>query len=192
MMRHTDRMLNFRTDSKRYVIHPNAAHSGFRAFSSTLFFLLICLACPPQSLAHRQHLSWSTIVWNEQASMLEITHRVHAHDASTWLRARSKAEIDITDIQHQARFALYSAERFKLQNNQSWQAPELLGAELKGNYFLTYQQLHLDAAPTSLFFEITILMDLFDDQEHIVNVESRSGVKSLSFDLQNTYQGVQI
>jgi hypothetical protein len=185
-------MLNFRTDSKRYVIHPNAVHSGFRAFSSTLFFLLTCLACPPQSLAHRQHLSWSTIVWNEQASMLEITHRVHAHDASTWLRARSKTEIDITDIQHQARFALYSAERFKLQNNQSWQAPELLGAELKGNYFLTYQQLHLDAAPTSLFFEITILMDLFDDQEHIVNVESSGGVKSLSFDLQNTYQGVQI
>ncbi len=87
---------------------------------------------------------------------------------------------------------MYSAERFKLQNNQIWQAPELLGAELKGNYFLTYQQLNLDAAPTSLFFEITILMDLFDDQEHIVNVESSSGVKSLSFDLQNTYQGVQI
>jgi hypothetical protein len=186
-------MLNFHPDSKRYRSSRHANLVSFRAFSSTLlFFLSVSLVCPTQTLGHRQHLSWSTIAWNEQSSVLEITHRVHAHDASAWLTARANAEIDITDIEHQARFALYCAERFKLQNNQTWQNPELLGAELKGNYLLTYQQLKLDAAPTSLFFEITILMDLFVDQEHVVNTASGGSTKSLNFNLQNTSQGVKI
>ena len=186
-------MLNFHPDSKRYRSSRHANLVSFRAFSSTLlFFLSVSLVCPTQTLGHRQHLSWSTIAWNEQSRVLEITHRVHAHDASAWLKARANAEIDITNIEHQARFALYCAERFKLQNNQTWQNPELLGAELKGNYLLTYQQLKLDAAPTSLFFEITILMDLFVDQEHVVNTASGGSTKSLSFNLQNTSQGVKI
>ena len=185
-------MLNLHLELLSHSLNRSNLHSGSGALAASLIIFMACLGFPQEGSAHRQHLSWSTIEWNEQAKVLEITHRVHAHDASAWLTAQSNAEVDITDIEQQARFALYCAERFKIQHSQNWQEPELLGAELKGNFLLTYQQLSLTAAPASLFFETTILMDLFDDQEHVVNTVSASGTKSLSFNMQNTYQGVQL
>ncbi|MFT6433379.1 MAG: hypothetical protein ACJAVI_001421 [Candidatus Azotimanducaceae bacterium] len=158
----------------------------------SLIIALTALWYPTQGIAHRQHLSWSTIEWNANAKVLEITHRVHAHDASAWLTAQSKVDIAITDIEQQAKFALYCSKTFKLRNGQQWQTLELVGAELQGNYLLTYQQLSLDLAPTSLSYRATILMDFFSDQEHVVNTILENQTTSLNFNLQNTYQDVKI
>jgi len=142
--------------------------------------------------AHRQHLSWSTVKWNQQAKVLEITHRVHAHDASAWLSASSNAEVDITGIEEQAKFALYCADNFKLRTGETWQLLELLGAELNGNYLHVYQQLPLTMPPAEIYYQTTILMDLFNDQEHVVNTLVGSETRSLSFNLQRTSQGIEI
>ena len=186
-------MLNFRLEmanQKRPLVSCEFRPAAFLAGLFAITLALLTYASPGH--AHRQHLSWTTIEWNAQASVLEITHRVHAHDASAWLAEQTKVPLDITDIEHQAKFALYCAEQFHLQKDQQWQELELLGAEIKGNFLLTYQQLPLTSAPVSLFFKTTILMDLFSDQEHVVNINSANGTKSLSFDLQHTYQGIQL
>lgn len=167
---------------------PKAA--SFRVFKLAIAFIV--LWHPTQGVAHRQHLSWSTVEWNAQTNILEITHRVHAHDASAWLTAQSNVDIAITDIEQQANFALYCSNNFKLQHSQQWQTLEIVGAELQGNYLLTYQQLTLDSPPISLSYEVSILMDLFQDQEHVVNTISKGQTTSLNFDRQNTHQSVQI
>jgi hypothetical protein len=163
--------------------------ASFRVFR--LVITLTVLWYPTQGVAHRQHLSWSTIEWNAQANVLEITHRVHAHDASAWLSAKSNIDITITDIEQQAKFAHYCSKNFKLRNGRQWQMLELLGAELQGNYLLTYQQLSLDSPPTTLSYRVSILMDYFGDQDHVVNTILNGQTTTLSFDLQNTYQDVQ-
>ena len=186
-------MLNWHFDFLVRELNSMASLSRTAWFQVFRFIItLTVLWHPAQGVAHRQHLSWSTIEWNAQANVLEITHRVHAHDASGWLTTQSNVDISITDIEQQAKFALYCSSNFKLRQNQQWQTLEIVGAELQGNYLLTYQQLTLDSPPKSLSYEVSILMDLFRDQEHVVNTILKGQMTSLSFDRQNTHQSVKI
>jgi len=149
--------------------------------------LLLCLLLP-SAHAHRQHFSWTSIIWDAESTTFNIEHRTHEHDAARLLRGLKKGESDITTMEAQARFALYISDHFNIYAEDVKLEPNLLGAELIGNQLFVYQQLNLTTLPAQLGFETDILMDLFQDQIHIINLEVTNRVQTLKYDRQSQRQ----
>ena len=153
-------------------------------------FLLSLIFISLSTLAHRQHFASTNILWNAKTSIMEIEHRVHEHDAAKMLSRLSRGQTDLTKPEAQAKFALYVANHFKIYNGESKLTPSLLGAEIIGHHIYVYQELQLTELPVHFAFETSILMDLFDDQIHIISLRVAENVRTIEFDKYSSRQRV--
>src|SRR5262245_61453311 len=75
------------------------------------------LAVAPPAMAHRSQSVLTTVTWNASATTLEVTHRMHAHDAEVGLAQSMGVEsIDLTQSKNQAQLMLYVEKRFSLSD----------------------------------------------------------------------------
>lgn len=140
------------------------------------------LAVAPPALAHRSQTVLSLVMWNAASSMLEVTHRIHAHDAELTLQATTGAtEADITVVRNQAQLMLYIDAHFVLTDGGRKIALEALGAEMEGEMIALYQECKLAAPPRDLAIDNRILRDVFDGQTNLVNVRLASRTRTLLF-----------
>ncbi len=140
------------------------------------------LAVAPPALAHRAQTVLSTVIWNAGSGMLEVTHRMHAHDAELALQAKAGgAQSDITMLQEQAKLMLYIEQSFVLTDGVKMIALEPLGAEIEGEAILLYQECKLAAAPRELSIDNRLLRDVFDGQTNLVNVRLAQRTRTLIF-----------
>jgi len=132
--------------------------------------------------AHRKHVSWTSITWNERTSSLQITHRLHAHDAQTYLDNHAGNETRIADLRARAQVALYVADHFRIAvKSNSPASVNLLGAELEDPYLMVYQEITLSDPPTELDVHADILMEQFPDQVNMVNIDINGPRQTLQF-----------
>ena len=97
----------------------------------------------PLAAAHRQHISWTGVEWNQETRNLEVVHRIHEHDAQLLLAWQLDKPVDLTRLQDRALFAIYVEDHFKLlitDNDELAGALKLLGAELEDSYILVFQE----------------------------------------------------
>jgi hypothetical protein len=140
------------------------------------------LALAPKALAHRAQTVLTTVMWNANSSMLEVTHRLHAHDAELALAATiGVAAVDITQVKSQAQLMLYIEKRFSLKDGAKKIALQPLGAEFEGEAILLYQECKLAAPPKQLSIEDGILRDVFEGQTNLVNVRLAHKTRTLIF-----------
>lgn len=156
----------------------------------------------PLAAAHRQHISWTGIEWNEETRNLEVVHRIHVHDAQLLLARQSNKPVDLTRLQDRALLAIYVEDHFDLlisdntestttstkasttiSTTTSTKLLKLLGAELEDSYILVFQELKLDKPPTSMTLHAALLMDLFPDQINMINIKVNEPVTTLKFKL---------
>ena len=150
----------------------------FRLALAGVLFIGIALAAE----AHRKHVTWTTITWNERTSNLEITHRLHAHDAQTYLDNNAGSEPSIADLRVRAQVALYVADHFRIAvKSNSPASVNLLGAELEDPYLMVYQEITLSDPPTGLDVHADILMAQFPDQVNMVNIDIDGRTQTLQF-----------
>lgn len=124
----------------------------------------------------------STVMWNAALGVLEVTHRLHAHDAELSLQATTgAAQVDLTVMRNQAQLMLYVERRFMLTDGTRPIALEPLGAEFEGEAILLYQECRLDAPPRDLSIDNRILRDVFDGQTNLVNVRLAQRTRTLIF-----------
>lgn len=152
------------------------------------FGLLLLLSSVVQ--AHRSHFGWTEITLN--GDTVEIVHRVHEHDAALLVSQLIGSAADITELGNQARFALYLEQHFSLSVPGENIALNLLGAELKGKYLFVYQDLPLEKLPSQLSISANVLMNLFDDQIHLVNITLPGIRQTLEFNRDSTPQNLAI
>jgi hypothetical protein len=153
--------------------------------------LSVCIALAAE--AHRRHLSWTSIGWNERTSSLEITHRLHAHDVQSYLTSLAGAEISIADLRGRAQVALYIANHFQIAvRPRSPALVNLLGAELDDRYLMVYQELALSAPPTGLDLRADIFMEQFSDQVNRVNININGHRQTLQFTKGNGNKHINI
>ena len=139
--------------------------------------------------AHRSHFGWTDITQNGQ--LLEVVHRVHEHDAALLVAQITDTPADLTTLETQARFALYVASHFSLSINAIGTAElEVVGAELKGKHILVYQQLELSHPVDQLELGTNILMELYSDQIHLVNLDIPGIKRTLEFNRTTITQAV--
>lgn len=146
----------------------------------------VSLALPSGSQAHRSHFGWTDI--RERDGVLQIEHRFHEHDVVRLLTRLGETESDVTSTRNQARFALYVEQHFSLQVNSKSVELELVGAELSGAYVFVYQQLTVSEAITGMTFTADPLMELYDDQLHLVNIVIADRNATLEFSKQSKSQ----
>lgn len=140
------------------------------------------VAMAPEALAHRAQTVLTTVMWNAASSMLEVTHRLHAHDAELTLAATTGVQaVDITQVKNQAQLMLYIEKQFTLTDGAKPIALQPLGAEFEGEAILLYQECRLAAAPKNLAITNGILRDVFEGQTNLVNVRLAQRTRTLIF-----------
>ncbi len=148
-----------------------------------LFALVLLVLCM-DARAHRQHFAWTRVTLDSDGGLLMLEHRVHEHDAAEWLRGQSANPVDITNLKAQARFAMSVQQRFVIYRGSKPLTRVLLGAELDGPYLFVFEEVQLDSPGAidfgSFEFESSLLMDLYDDQTHIVDAEVGSTHSTIS------------
>lgn len=140
------------------------------------------LMLAPPALAHRSQTVLSTVMWNVASSLLEVTHRLHPHDAELALQQTTGVTlVDITVAKNQALLMLYIEQRFVLTDGGRKMALEPVGAEFEGDTLLLYQQCALQAPPAKLAIDDRILRDVFDAQANLVNVRLAERTRTFLF-----------
>jgi hypothetical protein len=149
----------------------------------------------PLAAAHRQHISWTAVEWNQETQNLEVVHRIHEHDAQLLLAQQSNRPVDLTRLQDRALLAIYVEDHFNLlisDKTTSTKVLKLLGAELEDSYILVFQELKLDKPPTSMTLHASLLMDLFPDQINMINIKVNEPVTTLKFQLDDEVVEVEL
>ena len=140
------------------------------------------LLLAPPALAHRSQTVLSTVMWNAASSVLEVTHRLHPHDAELALQQTSGVlQVDITAVKNQAALMIYVDERFVLTDGGRRVVLEAVGAEFEGDTLLLYQQCSLKAPPAKLAIDDRILRDIFEAQANLVNVRLAERTRTFLF-----------
>jgi len=142
-------------------------------------------AVAPAAFAHRSQSVLTVVNWNPDTSMLEVSHRMHAHDAEVGL-AQSTGDanapaVDISVVGNQAKLMLYIEKHFALADAKGAIKLEPLGAELESEAILVYQEAKLAAPPPELTINNQILRDVFDQQTNLVNVRMAQRTRTLIF-----------
>ncbi|WP_153205758.1 DUF6702 family protein [Niveispirillum sp. SYP-B3756] len=156
--------------------------------------LLLAAALPAQ--AHRAKSSLTLVRWNAAAKLLEVEHKLHAHDAEVALSQQAGiATPDLSRLEDQAKLALYVEARFSLTPlGGKPLSLKLLGAELEGDHIFVYQELALPAPPKALAVEDGILRDVFRTQLNQVNFDMADGdpahIRTLTFNGQDKAENV--
>lgn len=140
------------------------------------------LVIAPQAFAHKSQTVLTTVGWNPSRSMLEVMHRIHAHDAEVGLAQSLGVEaIDIRQAPSQAQLMLYVEKRFSLAGPTGRIALQPLGAEFESEAILLHQEARLTTPPPSLAVDDQILRDVFDTQTNLVNVKLDKRTRTLIF-----------
>jgi len=146
--------------------------------------LVIAWLIPAPLVAHRAHISLTTVEWNARARSLELIHRVHLHDAQRVLDELAPTrDLALADLEGRARFALYVESSFDLwPGDEEAELPlTLVGAEIEGDHILVFQEIELPEPPPALRVRCVLLRDLFDDQVNHVNLTVGEGTRTLRF-----------
>lgn len=147
---------------------------------SAAIVLLFCVT--PAAQAHRQHISWTSISWNERTGSLEIVHRFHQHDVQIYLNRFVGKAVSATDLKGHAQFAVYLSNHFQIRVKPEITASvDLLGAELESQYMMVYQEIALKEPPMVLDVHAEILMDQFPDQVNMVNIDIKGTKRTMRF-----------
>jgi len=152
---------------------------------------------PLSAAAHRQHFGWSSVVYRQAENLMEITHRIHAHDVALLMSRLKGAEVDITLQRTQAEFILHMEDQFELLPDVSVETIETLGAELDGPYLVIYQSLELVQPAGMVTLDASILMDLLKDQIHLINFKvirpgQQDWTDTIEFDIKTPSKVIQL
>lgn len=140
------------------------------------------VALAPEAQAHRAQSVLTTVMWNASSSVLEVTHRLHAHDAELTLAATTGVQsVDITQVKNQAQLMLYIEKQFTMTDGGKAIVLQPLGAEMEGEAILVYQECRLASPPKVLSIVNGILRDVFEGQTNLVNVRLAQRTRTLIF-----------
>lgn len=151
---------------------------------------LICLLLAGfvgSSLAHVQKASVTRILFNPNTANIEVMHRLLIHDAehaATLLFGERQTLMESAESREL--FSTYIVNRFAIEASVAGGTPELLplhyvGSEIDGQYLWVYQEAPELADITALSVVNSVLMDVWPDQQNLVNIERADQIHTLNF-----------
>ncbi len=130
-------------------------------------FVLLLMANP--AAAHRAHAGLTEMAPDRSGKILEITHRLYAHDLEPLLFHKVYNDW-AQSPQGIARVGAYSAAHFALSADGKPLALDYVGAEPEGEFIYIYFTAPLPKGAKTLGVQDALLTDMFDDQVNLVNL----------------------
>jgi len=151
----------------------------------TLCWLLFFAAT---SQAHQQKAAFTQVLLNPNTGMLEVAHRFWLHDAEHAVQTLfGSGHNIIADDASRQQFADYVMQKFDVFDAQGHQlALNYVGNEIERSFIWIYQE----SQPPATFETLTIyhaaLLDIWPDQENMVNVEGIGELQTIYLNHQRT------
>lgn len=127
--------------------------------------------------------------YDERAERLEVTHRIHRHDAEQgFAKLLGEPELRLQTLKNRARFALHLESQFALRDAENQQPVPLtlLGAELIEHAILVYQE-YLGPLPEQLEARHDLLRRMVPDQQNSVLLKLASQSVRVDFRAQDRW-----
>lgn len=159
----------------------------YGSFLITLFILISGFGSPAM---HPLHVSVTEIEWDEKDKALEIMMRVFMDDLELAFRQRyANPSLDILnagDPSLDKMMDAYLNERFSVVVDGRKQALNYLGHERDGEAFVFYIEISRLKKWNRIRIVNTVLMELHDDQSHLVHVTASGKIRSLRLTKSNS------
>lgn len=146
-----------------------------------LFGWLLCLTVASQ--AHQQKAAFTQVLLNPNTGMLEVAHRFWLHDAEHATQTLFGNGNDIIAItESREKFADYVMRRFSISDERG-QPLKLtyVGQELERSFIWIYQETKPLQPFKTLTIEHRALLDIWPEQENMVNIEGMGELQTLYF-----------
>lgn len=149
------------------------------AWVCTYFGLVIL---PAQ--AHQKNHALTTIIAKPANQGLEVMHRFYIHDIEFAVKTQLKNTSNFaSDNSAQQFFAQHVTDTFNLRlSNQKPLPLNNIGYEIEGRFFWVYQEINHSVDVTKLEIRYETLIDMFPEQQNLVNMDIRGKTKSISFE----------
>ncbi|EAY28822.1 DUF6702 family protein [Microscilla marina] len=162
----------------------------------TTLLISISLAshAPIHSNKHEFHTSIAEIEYNNQSKAFEVSLRVFIDDFEKALGSLSgkKETLDKSDKHHQL-IMKYIRQRFFITNRRGKKKEmTLIGKEFKTDAVWLYIEIPFRESLRKATFTNSILMEHFDDQVNIINLQYKGKKESFLFRKNKLVQGVNI
>ncbi|WP_371186396.1 DUF6702 family protein [Thalassotalea maritima] len=138
--------------------------------------LTVCMSLGLMSAASHAHQlkeAFTTVLFNDRTSNIEVSHRFYLHDAEhAMVDILGKNTDLLSDKQSQADFAQYIQQQFRLlDQHKTLLALGEVGFEVEGKFFWVYQEIEQPQGLTSVFVKMRALQDVWPGQVNQINVE---------------------
>jgi hypothetical protein len=159
-------------------------------FGSFLVNVLIICSSLAYSVEHPLHVSVTEIEWDEKDKALEIMMRVFMDDLELAFRQRfNNPSLDILNPGEPSldkMMTTYLNETFAVSLDGKKQTLNYLGHERDGEAFVFYIEVSGLKKWNRIRISNNVLMDLYDDQSHLVHVTASGKVRSLRLTKSNS------
>jgi len=156
----------------------------FSFFASAFFSLLL-------TNAHDFHVS--TTYGEFKGDQLQVTAKVFTDDLEAALEQGQDTKIAL-GTQREAKAApklleQYFRRHFKLRSTKNdWEEFTFIGYEVEYDITYVYLQYNFEKWPLAVTVQNTLLLELFDDQTNLVNLEQGGKLQSAYYNQQKTLQ----
>ena len=142
---------------------------------SRIFIALFLWMSFTGAVKHPIYLSVTNIEYNDKEKTMEISCKIFTNDLENTLKKKYKTNIDLLHPKDQHRMDSlldnYLQDRLKIQVNQAKSKMEFVGYEQIEDAIFTYYQIAgVEAQPTLIEIDNTILYDYQKTQSSIVQV----------------------
>jgi hypothetical protein len=153
----------------------------------SLFCLLFVLSAVS---LHRFYVGMYQLKFVPEKKMLQITTRIFIDDINETLFKKHHQKTNIGDktetTQDFSLFQNYIAEKFKISINNQPKKYQFVSREIEGNVIVCYFKITEISKINSLQVENSILTELFDEQQNIIQFDNNGKKQSLLLTSENT------
>ena len=145
--------------------------------------LSAAVAVAGQAHAHRSQSVLSSLLWNAEASQIEIVHRLHTDDVEIGLAEPEEpgGVMDLSKGASRDRLLSYVGSNFAILLNDEPLEVETVRIELRGQETHVHQLVSISKAPEELRIDNRLLRDVFSDQANLVNIRMAARTRTVIF-----------
>ncbi|WP_235892996.1 DUF6702 family protein [Flavobacterium franklandianum] len=125
------------------------------------------------STVHKFHMALYQINYASDKKMLQITSRIHIDDLNKALEKKHKKKISVENENNSSEELLleeYLSSCFSIKVNGQVRSLSFLSKEIDGEELVCYWNIRNISKINSLEIYNTVLVDLFSDQQNMINV----------------------
>ena len=141
--------------------------------------------------AHRFHAGITDISMNPTSGNTEIVHTYMAHDIEALLVNLYQRQFDLSDVDDQVLIRKYIEKNFQVFDHKQTALPlKWVGMKVDVNSVIVFQEIEKMTVSSGTQIRQAVLSDFLAEQVNTININTKSGIQTLSFTRSNREQAI--